>query len=324
MRLLLAVAAQQRWEVHHLDVKSAFLNGEIKEEVYVTQPPGFVKHGSEGKVLRLNKALYGLRQAPRAWNAKLDQILVALGFVKCPSEHDVYTREKDGERLLLGVYVDDLIVTGTAAQAIVVFKKEMMNLFKMSDLGLLSYYLGIEVSQEPGRIQLSQAAYTDKLLDRLSIGDCNPTATPMEALLKLSKKGNRKAVDPTLYRSTVGGLRYLVHTRPDICFAVSYLSKFMEAPTSEHWSAVKHLLRYIAGTKKLGCVYTRQDEEARLVGYSDADWAGDIDDRKSTSGMLFYYGNCPISWQATKQKIAVLSTCEAEYVAATGAACQGI
>jgi hypothetical protein len=155
VRLLLAVAAQQSWEVHHLDVKSAFLNGEIKEEVYVSQPPGFVKHGSEGKVLRLNKVLYGLRQAPQAWNAKLDQSLVALGFVKCPSEHVVYTREKDGERLLLGVYVDDLIVTGTAAQAIVVFKKEMMNLFKMSDLGLLSYYIGIKVCQEPGRIQLS-------------------------------------------------------------------------------------------------------------------------------------------------------------------------
>jgi hypothetical protein len=146
----------------------------------------------------------------------------------------------------------------------------------------------------------------------------------MEARQKLSKKGNGKAVDPTLYRSTVGGLRYLVHTRPDICFAVSYLSKFMEAPTSEHWSTVKHLLRYIAGTRKLGCVYTRQDEKARLVGYSDAYSAGDIDDQKSTSGMLFYYGSCPISWQATKQKIVDLSTYEAEYVAATGAACQGI
>jgi hypothetical protein len=159
----------------------------------------------------------------------------------------------------------------------------------------------------------------------MGMGECNPAATPIEPWLKLSMKGSDKAVDSTLYRSIVGGLRYLVHTLPDICFAVNYLSKFMEAPTGEHWSAVKHLLRYVAGTKTLGCVYARQEgEEARLVGYSDADWAGDVDDRKSTSGMLFFYGKCPISWQATKQKIVVLSTCEAEYVAATGAACQGI
>jgi hypothetical protein len=147
VRLLLAVAAQETWEVHHLDVKSAFLNGELEEEVYVVQPPGFVEHGSEGKVLRLRKALYGLRQAPRAWNSKLDSSLVALGFTNCPSEHAMYTRGKSGERLLLGVYVDDLIVTSASTTAIGEFKREMMGLFRMSDLGLLSYYLGIEVIQ---------------------------------------------------------------------------------------------------------------------------------------------------------------------------------
>jgi hypothetical protein len=125
----------------------------------------------------------------------------------------------------------------------------------------------------------------------------------MEHRLKLSKKGNEDAVDPSLYRSIVGGLRYLVHTRLDICFAVGYLSRYMEAPTSEHWSAVKHLLRFIAGTRNLGCTYARQDTKAKIAGFSDADWVGDVDDRKSTSGVLFFLADSPISWQSAKQKI---------------------
>lgn len=324
VRLLLAIAAQESWEVHHLDVKSAFLNGDLEEEAYVEQPPGFVKPGKEGKVLRLKKALYGLRQAPRAWNAKLDSSLAHLGFVRCPSEHAVYTRGSGADRLLLGVYVDDLIITGASTTSIGAFKKEMMSIFKMSDLGLLSYYLGIEVIQEPGRILLCQAAYVDKILEKAGLDSCNPVAVPMEQRLKLSKQGGGAAVDGTLYRSIVGSLRYLVHTRPDICYAVGYVSRFMEAPTSEHWSAVKHLLRYIAGTRTLGCCYARQDADAKIVGYSDADMAGDVDDRKSTSGVLYFLGRCPITWQSAKQKIVVLSSCEAEYVAATAAACQGV
>jgi hypothetical protein len=146
----------------------------------------------------------------------------------------------------------------------------------------------------------------------------------MESRLNLSKKGNGAAVDPSLYRSVVRGLRYLVHMHPDICFMVGYLSRFMEAPMSEHWSAVKHLLRYIAGTRTLGCSHMRQESEAKLVGYSNADMAGDIDDRKSTSGVLHFLGQSPISWQSTKQKIVALSSCEAEYVAATAAGCQGV
>jgi hypothetical protein len=324
VRLLIAMAAQEGWEVHHLDVKSAFLNGELEEEVYVTQPPGFAKVGEERKVLKLRKALYGLRQAPRAWNSKLNSTLAALGFAKCPSEHAVYARFRDGDRLLLGVYVDDMVITGTSVAAIDEFKKEMMSAFKMSDLGLLSYYLGIEVIQKPGKILLGQAAYAEKLLEKVGMESCNPASVPMEPKLKLSKHGGGTAVDAALYRSVVGGLRYLVHTRPDICFAVGYLSRFMEAPTSEHWGAVKHLLRYIAGTRNLGCCYARQETKAKLVGYSDADMAGDIDDCKSTSGQLFLFGQCPVTWQSVKQKIVVLSSCEAEYVAATGAACQAI
>lgn len=153
---------------------------------------------------------------------------------------------------------------------------------------------------------------------------CNPVHVPMEPRLKLSKVSSNPPVDTTLYRSIVGSLRYLVHTRPDITFAVGYVSRFMESPTTEHWSAVKHILRYIAGTLNYGCRYGRNIAEAKLVGYSDADMAGDIDDRKSTTGVVFLLGGSPVSWQSQKQKVVALSSCEAEYIAATTAACQGV
>lgn len=171
---LLAMAAQENWLVHHMDVKSSFLNGELKEEVYVQQPPGFTVAGHEGKVLKLRKALYGLRQAPRAWNIKLDRSLRELGFGQCASEYGMYTRGAGMSRVVVGAYVDDLIITGATPSDLEAFKKEMQRLFRMSDLGLLSYYLGIEVKQQKGFISLGQAAYVKKLIDKAGLGSCNP------------------------------------------------------------------------------------------------------------------------------------------------------
>jgi len=154
VRVLLALAAQGGWEVHHMDVKSAFLNGDLTETVFVQQPPGFIV-GNGDKVLKLRKALYGLKQAPRAWNSKLDKELVALGFVRSKLEHAVYKRSNKNSFLIVGVYVDDLIISGPNAIDITQFKQEMRKKFSMSDLGLLSYYLGIEVKQGDGGITLS-------------------------------------------------------------------------------------------------------------------------------------------------------------------------
>ncbi|KAK1564064.1 hypothetical protein QYE76_018262 [Lolium multiflorum] len=159
----------------------------------------------------------------------------------------------------------------------------MCSQFKMSDLGLLTLYLGIEVCQAPGHITLKQSAFAGKVLEKAGMADCNAAHVPMEPRLKLSKRSTNPPVDVTLYRSIVGSLRYLVHTRPDISFAVGMVSRFMEAPTTEHLSAVKHLLRYIAGTIDTGCSFSSAPEGAHLIGYSDADHAGDIDDRKSTT-----------------------------------------
>ena len=169
--------------------------------------------------------------------------MCALGFERCPSEHAVYHRGSGTSLLIVGVYVDDLVITGADTAEIISFKQQMTGMFRMSDLGMLSYYLGIEVSQERGRIVLGQAAYAKRLLESAGMEDCNPRNTPMEARLKLSKESTAALVDKTKYRSIIGGLRYLVHTRPDISFAVGYLSRFMEKPASDHYAAVKHLLR---------------------------------------------------------------------------------
>ena len=188
---------------------------------------------------------------------------------------------------------------------------------------MLSYYLGIEVDQSSSGIILSQGEYASKLLDKAGMGDCNPAHNPMEPRLKLSKKCPSPPTDATFYRSVVGSLCYHVHTRTDITFVVGYISRFMEVPTTEHLAAVKHLFRYIAGTKDLGCKYTASGE-LRLPCFSDSDMAGDVDDRKSTTGAHFLLGASLISWQSQKQKVVALSSCEAEYIAAMTSACQGV
>lgn len=324
VRLLLAYAASEGWAVHHMDVKSAFLNGELKEEVYVAQPPGFVVDGKEQKVLRLVKALYGLRQAPRAWYTKLDASLLSLGFHRSASEHAVYMRGANARRLVVGVYVDDLVITGGNHSELDQFKKEMRETFQMSDLGLLRYYLGLEVSQTDEGITLSQGAYAKKILEAAGMVGCNPSQTPMEPRLKLSKLSTSPCVDATDYRKIVGSLRYLVNSRPDLAFSVGYVSRFMEKPTTEHLAAVKRVLRYVAGTINRGCSYRRKKGAVHLVGFSDSDLAGDVDTRKSTTGVFFFLGDNLITWQSQKQKVVALSSCEAEYIAATTAACQGV
>ena len=324
VRLLFALAAQEGWGVHHMDVKSAFLNGDLKEEVYVHQPPGFVIPGKEGKVLRLHKALYGLRQAPRAWNAKLDSTLKGMGFEQSPHEAAIYRRGNGGNALLVGVYVDDLVITGTKDAEVAAFKEEMKATFQMSDLGPLSFYLGIEVHQDNSGITLRQTAYAKRVVELAGLTDCNPALTPMEERLKLSRDSTAEEVDATQYRRLVGSLRYLTHTRPDLAFSVGYVSRFMQRPTTEHQQAVKRIIRYVAGTLDHGLYYPRCPGKAHFVGYSDSDHAGDIDTSKSTSGILFFLGECLVSWQSIKQQVVALSSCEAEYMAASAASTQAL
>jgi hypothetical protein len=324
IRLLLALAASEGWHVHHMDVKSAFLNGELREEVYVAQPLGFAVAGQEKKVLRLIKVLYGLRQAPRAWYAKLDSSLGSLGFQRSAYEHAVYTRGAGKQRLIVGVYVDDLVITGGDVQELEQFKEQMKKTFQMTDMGLLRFYLRLEVEQSQAGITISQGSYALKILQGAGLADCNASHTPMESRLKLNKYSNDDCVDATEYRRLIGALRYLVNSRPDLAYAVGYVSRFMEKPTVEHLVAVKRILRYVAGTVHLGCHYQKEARKVDLLGYSDSDHGADVDGRRSTSGILFFLGKSVITWQPQKQKVVALSSCEAEYIAAATTSCQGV
>lgn len=300
IRLILALAAKNCWEVHHLDVKTAFLNGEIQEEVYVTQPEGFVKRGKENLVYRLLKAFYGLRQAPRAWYSKLNKCLEDFGFVRCPYEQAVYTRAMGNDVLIVAVYVDDLLVTGSSLTIIKDFKEQMGCKFDMSDLGKLSYYLGIEVEQGNGYIRLKQSGYAKKILEKSGMLDCNSTKYPMDPKEIIHKDEEGVSIDVTEFKSLIGGLRYLVHTRPDLAYSVGIISRFMERPTLMHQNAAKRILRYVKGTIDFGLTYTKNIQNNILTGYSDSDLAGNVEDRKSTGGMGFYLNESLITWVSQK------------------------
>ncbi|GJU34268.1 ribonuclease H-like domain, reverse transcriptase, RNA-dependent DNA polymerase [Tanacetum coccineum] len=288
IRLLLAIAANNKWEVHHLDVKSAFLHGDLKEEVYVTQPEGFVKRQDNGKVYRLIKALYGLRQAPRAWNIKLDNTLKSLDFKKCALEQAIYTKTSKDSTLLIGVYVDDLIITGTPKKEIDKFKAQMEEKFEMSDLGLLAYYLGIEVTQTDGDISIRQSAYANKILKEAGMIDCNETLIPMDPGTKLTKVTEGTMVNSTEYRSLIGCLRYLLHTRPDLSYSIGLLSRFMQEPREQHMKAIRQVLRYVKGTKDYGITY-KHNGGNKIHGFSDSSYGVNTQEGKGTTGIIFYY-----------------------------------
>ena len=212
-----------------MDVKSAFLNGKIEEEMYVNQPPGYVKAGQESMVLKLYKALYGLKQAPRAWNTRIDAYFKN-GFIQCPFEPAVYVKVRQGNLLIVALYVDDLIFMGNNEDMVKDFKKEMTQEFEMTDLGLMKYFLGIEVKQVKSGILISQEAYATNILKKFRMEHCNSSVTPMELGTKLSKFDEGVSVDANVYQSLVGSLRYLTCTRPDISYSVGIVSRFMEDP----------------------------------------------------------------------------------------------
>jgi hypothetical protein len=217
-------------------------------------------------------------------------------------EVTIYRWGNGGNTLLVGVYVDDLVITDTKDAEVAAFKKEMKATFQMSGLGLLSFYLSIEVHQD----------------------DCNPALTLMEERVKLSHDSTTEEVDATQYRHLMGSLRYLAHTRPDLAFPVSYVSQFMQRPTTENQHAVKRIICYVAGTLDHGLYYPRCPGEAHLVEYSDSDHVSDIDTSKRTSGILFFFGKCLVSWQSVKQQVVALPSYEAEYIAASTISTQAI
>lgn len=318
-----SIAAQHKWNIYQMDVKSAFLNGVLKEEVYVEQPPRYEVEGQEHKVCKLKKAIYGLKQAPRAWYSRIDAYLIENEFDKCDGEPTLYIKENDGKILIVVLYVDDLIFTSNDASLIADFKAVMKSEFEMTHLGFLRYFLGIEVDQSENGVFISQVKYVEAVLKRFNMHNSKTTVTPTVVGLKLTKEDSSKDFEPKLYKSIVDSLMYLTATRPDIMHAVSLISRFMERPKETHWQAAKRILRYVNGTKGFNILYS-SSESFMLIGYTDNDWAGSVDDRKNTSGYVFHVGSGAISWASKKQPVVALSTAEAEYVAATAATCQAM
>lgn len=323
IRLLLSIAAQRGWCVHQLDVKSAFLHGELKEDVYVEQPKGFEVKNEERKVYKLNKALYGLRQAPRAWYSKIEGYFEKEGFKKCYCEHTLFVKAEGDNVLIVSVYVDDVIYTSSSMIMREAFKASMKKEFAMSDLGKMKYFLGVEVTQDKKGIFINQRKYASEVMKRFGMEQCNSVRNPTVQGCKLTKEGAGSQVDATLYKQIVGSLRYLTATRPDLIYSVNLVSRYMEKPTEQHLLAVKRILRYVQGTMEYGIQY-QSDNKEELMGFVDSDYAGDEDDRKSTSGYVFMNGGGAISWASRKQPIVTLSTTEAEYVSAAAGACQAV
>uniref|UniRef100_A0A2N9FJR4 Integrase catalytic domain-containing protein n=1 Tax=Fagus sylvatica TaxID=28930 RepID=A0A2N9FJR4_FAGSY len=313
VRTLIAVSASRHWPLFQMDVKNAFLNGELTEEVYMQLPPGFSQPpGFSPKVCRLRRALYGLKQAPRAWFAKFSSTISQHGFSASSYDSALFFRRSDHGITLLLLYVDDMIITGDDVQGIQDLKRFLGQHFEMKDLGPLSYFLGLEVSSSSDGYYLTQAKYTSDLISRAGITDSKIVDTPIEYNNRLNIHDGEPLPDATLYRQLVGSLVYLTVTRPDISYAVHIVSQFMAAPRSLHYAAVLRILRYLKGTLFHGLHFSSQSS-LTLQAYSDADWAGDPTDRRSTTGYCFLLGDSLISWRSKKQSVVARSSTEAEY-----------
>ncbi|RVW98057.1 Retrovirus-related Pol polyprotein from transposon TNT 1-94 [Vitis vinifera] len=301
-----------RWELRQLDVQNVFLNGDLVEQVYMAQPPGFLHPNHPNKVCKLKKALYGLKQSPRAWFTKRSSALLSWGFNSSRIDSSMFVHFGTHSTLIVLVYVDDIIVTGSSPVLIQQLIHKLHSLFALRDLGQLSYFLGIEVAYDGGSMHLSQSKYITNLLQRTSMLDSKAAATPGTVGLSLSQFDGDLMDDVTMYRSVVGALQYATLTRSDIAFSVNKACQFMHRPTSTHWSSVKRILRYLKGTTTHGLLL-QPSAHFTVQAYTDADWGAQPDDRRSSSGYLVYLGNNLVSWTASKQKVVSWSSAESEY-----------
>ncbi|KAD4584712.1 hypothetical protein E3N88_22313 [Mikania micrantha] len=320
IRLFLAYAALNKLKVFQMDVKSAFLYGKIKEEVYVCQPPGFEDNKHPDWVYKLDKALYGLKQAPRAWYDTLSTFLLQNNFTRGSIDKTLFIK-KVGQHKLLQIYVDDIIFASSDPKLCAEFTELMTKNFEMSAMGELQFFLGLQIKQSPDGIFIHQSKYTKELLKKFDLQNCKPCSNPMSSTTQLDADVKGKSVDETLYRCMIGSLMYLTASRPDIMFATCVCARFQAAPKESHLIAVKRIFRYLQGTQSLGIWYST-GHSCKLVAFSDSDYAGCKLTRKSTSGGCQFLGNCLVSWQSKKQTSVATSTAEAEYIAAASCTSQ--
>ncbi|KAM2632204.1 hypothetical protein EV1_022966 [Malus domestica] len=308
IRILLTFAIQFNWFLHQLDISNAFLHGDLKEDVFMVQPPGFQDPSLPNHVCQLKKSLYGLKQAPRAWFDKLFQALQSLGFTQSSSDASLFVLQVPSLVIVL-VYVDDILISGPNVSLCKRVIQQLSTLFPVKDLGPLHYFLGLEVHRTTNSLFLHQGKYLIDLLHKTNMDGAKPCSTPLSSS-KLDHSGVLLP-NPTEYRFIVGALQYLTWTRPDISFAVNQVCQFMHAPTVTHMQAAKRILRFLKGTVSHGLLF--KQSPLHLSAYSDADWAGCPFDRRSTSGFCVFLGSNLISWCAKKQTTVARSSTEAEY-----------
>ncbi|XP_073841217.1 uncharacterized protein [Musca autumnalis] len=321
IRMVLALAVEKKMYLHQMDVCTANLNSELTEEVYMKQPEMFVSKQYPDRVLKLHKAIYGLKQSGRAWNSKLDEVLKKAGFTPCVNDPCLYKKMTRGKLSLIAVYVDDLIIGSQDKKTMYEIKEYICDNFECVDKGPLEHFLGIRIEREGdlGAIAIDQSQLINELLRSHKMEVCKPPSTPLDVSFNTTCNNKEcEAVDATKYQSSIGSLMHIaICTRPDIMHSVVKLAQRNNDPHKEHETAIKHILRYLKKTVDFKLVYQQTGES--LKGYADADWGSDPSNRKSYSGYAFFLGGGVFSWSSQRQKCVALSSTEAEYIALTDA-----
>ena len=312
IRTVLSIALSKSWPIHQLDVKNAFLHGHLNETVYMHQPMGFRDKSRPDHVCLLKKSLYGLKQAPPAWYQRFADFVTTIGFSNSKSDHSLFIYQKQNDMAYILLYVDDIILTSSSDHLRQHFMTLLGTEFAMKDLGPLSYFLGIAVTRTNNSMFLSQKQYASDIISRAGMSNCSSCKTPVDTKPKLSASTDSPFVDPTKYRSLAGALQYLTFTRPDISYAVQQVCLHMHNPRVEHMNALKRILRYLQGTLSFG-LHLYPSSFHTLISYSDADWGGCPDTRRSTSGYCVFLGDNLVSWSSKRQPTLSRSSAEAEY-----------
>lgn len=332
IRIMLAVAAFYDYEIWQLDVKTAFLNGKLDEDVYMVQPQGFEDSKNSSKVCRLQRAIYGLKQASRSWNKRFDEEVKNLGFIQSKEEPCVYKKVSGSHIMFLVLYVDDILLIGNEKSLMEQTKNSLKTIFSMKDMGDAQYVLGIKIYRDRSRrlIGLSQSVYIDKILERFHMERSKKGNVPMSMSVQLSKSQcavTRKDIEymkNVPYASAIGSIMYaMTSTRPDVAYALSMTSRYQASPGPNHWTAVKNILRYLKRTKCKLLVYGGQ-KELIVRGYTDASFMTDMDDRRSQSEYVFILNGGAMSWRSWKQSTTADSTTAAEVMAAAEASKEGV
>lgn len=284
----------------------------MTETVYMQQPPGFVDTQHPNYLCRLKKAIYGLRQAPRAWHDALKQYVLSYGFKMSQIDPSLFIYSCKSVQAFFLVYVDDILVTGNSGPFVSKFIHDLSNRFSIKNLGTPHYFLGIEIIPTTKGLFLSQHRYIRDLIEKHNMTGAKPSSTPLCTSTSLHLHDGTATVDSSLFRSIIGALQYVTLTRPDVSFAINKLSQFMHKPTQTHMQQLKRVLRYLKGTINLG-LQLNKPPNLSLIAFSDSDWAGNVDDRTSTSSYIIFLGGNPISWSSKRQRSVARSSTEAEY-----------